>query len=123
MQLSEAIRLGAMLRPQRFGIEDTASDGSCALMAANEAVGNRMGDFRGALCTFPLLEEKRSCPVCGEVQEVHWIIAIHLNDTYRWTRERIADWVATLEPHDEIPPLGETERSSPVSAGSGSGVP
>lgn len=124
MKLSEAIRLGAMLRPQSFGWQEAVSSGSCALMAANEAIGNAMSDFFGVVNAFPMLNEKRECPTCGEHHELHWIIAMHLNDKYRWTREQIADLVATIEAQaaSTVPPMGESERSSPVSAGSASGV-
>lgn len=38
------------------------------------------------------------CPAChGIYEHVHRLIP-HLNDEHKWTRERIADWVQTLEP-------------------------
>ncbi len=31
-------------------------------------------------------------------------MVIHLNDDHRWTREQIADWVATVEPSETPTP-------------------
>jgi hypothetical protein len=36
---------------------------------------------------------------------------IHLNDDHRWTRERIAEWVATVEPK-EPEPRTESEQAA-----------
>lgn len=136
MKLSEAIRLGAMLRPQLHGgmysLRDVAVPGdvlglrrervaSCALGAAYEAVsaGRRMvpstGEsrpFRGdAVAAGEMIEiidtphEWRvlfitvACPMCAAVEQVLRTIP-HLNDDHIWTREQIADWVATIEPQD-----------------------
>lgn len=34
------------------------------------------------------------------------------NDRHRWTRERIADWVATLEASDPVPQTPEGVRTA-----------
>lgn len=106
MKLSEAIRLGAMLRPQVFG-DYFISGGSCAVGAAAEACGiAESGTQR-----FRVFEHShvsvfaRSCPVCGFPPSN---VVVHLNDWHRWTRERIADWVATVEPKDALVPVSPT---------------
>jgi hypothetical protein len=94
MRLSEAIRLGAMLRPQAFGKMFRTVRGemrSCALGAAAEALGESPYDSFA-----PLFDAMRMCPMgCGWTS-VGSLIP-HLNDEHRWTRERIADWVETVE--------------------------
>lgn len=51
---------------------------------------------------FPELEALRPDPPCGcndaelgGTVTLYWLI-IHLNDRHKWSRDRIADWVATL---------------------------
>ncbi len=99
MKLSEAIRLGAMLKPQYFvGVPSTLG-GSCALMAAGDAIGvNYM--LVDVLPVWPILATRSVCPECNACNTVEFIIACCLNDKHRWTRERIADWVAAIEPQD-----------------------
>lgn len=100
MQLSEAIRLGAMLRPQAFGFYFEAGK-SCAFGAAAEASGTTSGawgradlQIRGQ---WPWVFTTRArCPACLEPHHVRRIVA-HLNNDHRWTRERIADWVESYE--------------------------
>ena len=81
MKLSEAIRIGAKLRPQSFrGF--FRDGGSCALGAAVHAKTGR------ASPDFPTnWEEFFGVPngLCGEI--------INLNDRKGWTREQIADWL------------------------------
>lgn len=103
MRLSEAIRLGAMLKPQAFG--DLWRDGgrtSCALGAAYEALGFGPGSDVEDNEHVPrgirdFLEEPSACPVCKRENRIGLTVT-HLNDAHKWTRERIADWVATVEP-------------------------
>lgn len=45
---------------------------------------------------FPMLTSVTTCPVCDEINFVSLII-ICLNDKHLWSRERIADWVQTVE--------------------------
>jgi hypothetical protein len=119
MKLSEAIRLGALLRRQGFGnYFDVVpgAEGSCAMGAALEACGydREQVALRGR--PTELLESlwpwagahETTCPIACErwaqdygmrTDAVRAVIA-HLNDHHRWTRERIADWVATVEPAD-----------------------
>ena len=96
MRLSEAIRLGAMLRPQGFGIFSAqfGAKATCAYGAAKDALGR---DFR-AVSEWPWLITEYPCPDCGlSGVAALSIVSLHLNDYHRWTRERIADWVETIE--------------------------
>lgn len=100
MRLSEAIRLGAMLKPQAFGTfrarTATRDDGAflglriiestCALGAACDAGYKRSG----------IDQVHVWCPACSLRAGVLFH-AMHLNDTHRWTREQIADWVESIE--------------------------
>jgi len=108
MHLSEAIRLGALLKPQAFhGPSDSliGEVATCALAAAAEAVGdpdlNLWRDWRTRWPT-SLVIHRVVCPDCGSngtAYESGSLVAViaHLNDEHRWTRGRIADWVETCE--------------------------
>jgi hypothetical protein len=100
MKLSDAIRLGAMMKPQAFeGWADTG--GSCALLAAAEACGmepriNEIAqrpsvDYDALRERFPMLTAALICEVFKR------------NDSLRQTREEIADFIATLEAQQEHP--------------------
>jgi len=96
MRLSEAIRLGAALRPQAyFALFDGV--GTCAFGAAFEA--NGWAPVRWSTGWNHADPEWRRPtnltavhPVTQGVRLVKYII-ISLNNVHRWTRERIADWV------------------------------
>ena len=106
MRLSEAIRLGAMLKPQGFGagsaiLNDVSP--TCALGAAADACGLETGYHAYEKWRF-LGNAAPPCPGCGcdaaardycvsDIGDVVW----HLNDEHKWTREAIADWVETIE--------------------------
>ena len=49
--------------------------------------------------SLPGVKEKATCPGCkGNPTEVDiWSLVQHLNDTHRWTRNEIADWLETLD--------------------------
>ena len=99
MTLSEAIRLGAMLKPQGFGANSMyAADSSCALAAACDAVG--IARVYVAL-GHPYMDlEKRFPILTATVPGMPWDIAEEIwkrNDSHRHTREAIADWMETLE--------------------------
>lgn len=106
MKLSEAIREGAKLRPQAFG-EYLKAGGTCALGAAYEAlcvaedrpVRTWFSEGIHPWETLLLALMDGPCPACGYLHYENQIV--HLNDTHKWTRERIADWVATQEPAHE----------------------
>jgi hypothetical protein len=146
MGLSEAMRIGAMLRPQAYGdfrkkirtgflgLFGKSEYATCALGAAVEAGNipsilrqvddNSAAPFRGGKSRagttveevqFPqewldTIRVVAACPVCGKPQRLAQQIP-HLNDKHRWTRERIADFVALYEPRaDDLQRQGlETE--------------
>lgn len=94
MRLSEAIRLGSMLHPQTFERmrqRDRHGDvvATCAFGAAT-AAGYSYADET------TLTTELAPCPACGSEFGIVGHV-MHLNDTHKWTRERIADWIETLE--------------------------
>lgn len=110
MKLSDAIRLGSMLKPQGYGSRSLWSeDASCVLGAAADAVGMSLNAMRYSrlMDRWPVLNgPSRVCPVSDCVSwhavPADCLIKIlwHLNDTHKWTRERIADFVASVEPPD-----------------------
>jgi len=103
MRLSEAIRLGAMVRPQAFRTLLT-DDGACALGAALLAVGAGPERIAAAFSQWPwAFAVSANCPSCRRSRRVCEVIA-HLNDDHRWTREKIGAWVAGVEPPDALPP-------------------
>jgi hypothetical protein len=80
---SVAIRLGCLTTEQAFG--EFGGDGqttACVVIAA------AIGGFHGS---WSLLLANRHCPVtlCFRKASV-----VHLNDDHRWSRERIASWLA-----------------------------
>ena len=110
MKLSEAIRLGAMLKPQGHGRIDRGGS-TCALGAALEAVGERMDrgwfpvyDRWPVACLYVSYPGKCYRGQTMLVGSSCWI----LNDADRWTREQIADWVESIE-HEQ-----EAEQAQPV---------
>lgn len=99
MKLSEAMRLGAMLKPQTFGWFTDAAGGTCAMGAATDAAGGHCLQEWSAV----LRVSVATCPACGVTVRTGrgtyagGALIVHLNDNHRWTRERIADWVETVE--------------------------
>ena len=110
MRLSEAIRLGATMKPQSFGVEQ-GDGGSCARGAAADAIG--VTDwFETPWLKWATLECQTTCPVCDKPGHLAGTIAYCLNDSHRWTRERIADWV---ELHEGLPAEQPQEETTCVS--------
>ncbi len=103
MRLSEAIRLGAMMKPQAFRVLVT-DDGACALGAALLAVGAvAERNARAVFDRWPWASAvSASCPKCRRSSLVIGVIT-HLNDNHRWSREQIALWVAAIEPSELFP--------------------
>lgn len=104
MKLSEAILLGSTLNPQGFCADPAVGD--CALWSAARSVGigaypddeGRHPDYGLLRDRFPVLNTPDvGCPVCGFIEQNLGFIVWHLNDSHRWTRERIADWIETIE--------------------------
>lgn len=95
--LSEALRLGSMATEQAFDEmyvlnEHREVAQACALGALLLALG-AVEDQR-------LRAPAPQCPVCQVVQPTWCPLSariMHLNDFHRWTRERIADWLAEIE--------------------------
>ena len=113
------MRLGAMLHPQGFG-GLLFKGRTCAMGAAYAAVGlrERMGVAHMLLMLngspwWQFLNEP--APVCPECEvgsgTIMYGLILHLNDGHRWTRERIADYIETIEPQQE---REEYERGIPA---------
>ncbi len=114
IQLSEAIRLGSMLGPQCYGhyIEEVmvptgwlmgylvtmrTERHTCAIGAALMAVGRTdLLDLANPEQVFPQLLMEVASPFSGRMDSL-WDVIVTLNDSCRWTRALIADWVATVE--------------------------
>lgn len=115
MRLSEAIFLGSKLIPQAFGqLYDWAWDNvtmkvhkhsSCALGSAMDACGEER--LFGIEERYPWAYEAAPtpCPACSNVGSFAVGMIPHLNDTHRWSREKIADWVASIEPKEDPAPV------------------
>jgi hypothetical protein len=105
LKLSEAMREGAKLRPQ--GAHLLFSKGrSCALGAALEGIGLEYSETAHSLGTvrrkFSILRAPKFCPCpvpnCEDYKDNSLTTIVgHLNDDHEWTRERIADWLETIE--------------------------
>jgi hypothetical protein len=113
MKLSTAIRLGAMLGPQAFGrLDDATTGGTCAYGAALQAAGLDFYDTWKLTGVFHAM-----CPACADAQRAadryRFNTLAHLNDTHRWTREQIADWVQTIE-EQAVAKAGEAQAVEPV---------
>jgi hypothetical protein len=114
MKLSEAIRLGSMLKRQGFGSSAFDPDRSCVLLAACDAIGeahNNAGIVALYESHWRWAAAKAKCPECQFDGNGHFSvtgISAHLNDDHRWTRERIADWVESVERQQEQSKLNET---------------
>lgn len=114
MKLSEAIRMNGMMKPQGFGPDAIISaDAPCAIGGALQSVGrqsktNSLSNYGRLLEIWPFARRNISnCPASdccdyrgltlNHLETVLW----HLNDVHAWTRQQIADWVATVEPQEE----------------------
>jgi hypothetical protein len=120
VKLSEAIRLGAMMKPQGFdGTGNRECPRTCAFGAALDAVsGENVAEIWPWLRT--LFDP---CPVCADVSRPSYYesfgVIPHLNNDHRWTREQIADWVAEIEARStpvEAQPDAVSACCSPASA-------
>jgi hypothetical protein len=104
MKLSEAIRLGSMMGKQLFGLTRDEDDNSCALGAAELAAILPDGDtfdsrIRAMTRIWPVLTADGKCPYCNRAWNVCDVI-LCLNDMHHWPREKIADWVESIEPKE-----------------------
>lgn len=116
MKLSEAIRIGAKIRPQAYGAyylvgQMTGRIGSCAIGAAYEAAGFYQPEKLAMPCTledrahwFEGLDKWKekgqtfTCPEClaEQREEPIPLLVTHLNDFHAWSRENIADHIERL---------------------------
>lgn len=116
MKLSEAILLGSIGSEQGFGNGSMFAESKtkCALGAALVATGqvpsyqenmvykedHEMNPYYRLRRTWPWITGRVKHPVNGAYGNV--LTAIYtLNDSYGWTRPRIAEWVASIEPQEE----------------------
>ena len=117
--LSEAIRLGATLRPQArrsYFLSVRGVISSCALGAAAEACGVdvKFCEFSGVLSynpvnlqamidkRFPILLALAQDPRLNDGGMVTLMdLVLKLNDAEGWTRNQIADWIETIERQQE----------------------
>lgn len=111
MKLSTAIRDGAKFRPQAFsgpgGIYQSVT--SCAIVAALEAVTGSIDravrlywTHNADVGLFPVLDCEVTDPTCASKQDTLWHVITELNDGKKWSRERIADYVETVEEYQAI---------------------
>jgi hypothetical protein len=104
MKLSEAIFLGSMLKPQTRGSWHD-DDGTCALAAALDALGQLPKSDRGyhwrvnriwKWLKWPVKQAK--CSACGGDKGTNMAeLVMHMNDRHGYTREKIATWVKGIE--------------------------
>lgn len=115
-----------MLRPQAFGT-DSDGIGSCAFGAAREAIGISFikddddcenDDRQKIWDIWPIMAMTLKCPECGVSMFAATVVSHHLNDNHRWTRERIADWVETIENQQAATSTLVIERSEPTAKAS-----
>ena len=115
MKLSEMMLLGSMVRGQSYhSFCEHRLDGqvtSCAMGAALEAIGVPITEMsreeivedairRGVRAWSWMLNPER-CPhgKCRKKCRVDNLI-YHINNRHKWTRERIAAFIASIEPHE-----------------------
>lgn len=101
MTISEAMRQGAALHPQAFGVSWKNAQGTltvirdevqatCALGAVTYVLG---GGWVAPYTT--ALARPEICPKCGRFEMITQLV-MHLNDGHHEPRERIADWLEDL---------------------------
>ena len=105
-ELAEAIRRGCVLRPhQAFNVyEDglrvcalgAAALGSDILVRPVGPLGPSFHLTKELRHRFPLLMERTVMPCSHELEASVLEAVVHLNDSERWSRERIADWLDAL---------------------------
>lgn len=128
MKLSEAIRMGSMVVPQTHGEyyigEWPNPVAACAMGAAFIAVGDKTcSDHKH----WPWMRVSKwhNCPSPSQCRLGYdgpvLSVVLHLNDEHGWTRERIADWVATVEPKEIEVDADEPIRTRAVPCNSAGG--
>lgn len=104
--LSEAIRRGAKLAPQAFGMLCDERGNTCTSGAALEGLGlmlvRRTADpihytlLPSPFRPWPVIRRYVFCPLCGFADKLG-VVMVHLNNSHRTSREDIADFVETYE--------------------------
>lgn len=123
LRFYEAIRLGAAMKPQAFGLLlSLDKQRTCAYGAALDAVGlltdenlravryiDGIGDHGQGFALlmdatqrmrslFPFTLSSIACPLCcRDAVESPISLVTHLNDHHRWTRNQIADFIQPIE--------------------------
>ena len=121
MSLSEDIRLGALLHPQCSAYFDYGDDGTilacCAMGGAWLARGYSPCELQSLtyMIAWPITARRVLCPQCQKSNSLGNIVSAHLgSDRYdictgplrvRWTRERIAEWVESIEQQEAPQPI------------------
>src|SRR5688572_18749675 len=114
-----------MLYSQGFGgLQDFTDMGEravCANGAAALALGMKWKDLQGIISPTRVRHlagrKVAECPACAD-QASTLVIIVCLNDRHRWTRERIADWLAASGYDFEIDLRAEcAPAAEPVAAG------
>lgn len=100
LKLSEAIRLGAMATKQAHGrwaaVCGEGEVAMCAMSTAWYALTGHQEHTAESSHLVRLLDGRNvTVPTTGQVMSLSSAI-IELNDTHRWTRGRIADWLEGL---------------------------
>lgn len=121
MKLSEAIVLGSnVIRPLAGGLAEDPSRQTCAFMMAAAALSKPACLWAEAPMEWPWLTRHLMHVPCGcrgwdryltanYMTAVIHIFSCHVA-TKEWTVEQLADWVASVEPEDELTNIpAETE--------------
>ncbi len=113
MKLSEAIVLGStVVRPLAGGLAADPSRQTCAFMMAAAALSKPACLWAEAPSTWPWLTRQLVHVPCGcrgwdrylsanYMTAIIHVFACHVA-TKEWTVEQLADWVASVEPQDEL---------------------
>ena len=106
MKASEALLLGSLVTTQGFGAESPASSTPCALGTIAQVLGLQFTNF-GVYSTlgqiYPwMLQEGYDCPMCPDSIGSYKAMSLiyHLNDQHKLSRNKIAEWIATVEPKE-----------------------
>lgn len=99
---SEAIREGSKSGPQIFNeLFTLEQNGSCVMGAGMLALWKEdpEEDLHCAMYSnFPyMLDSEGDCPACSDTNVRLDMLVMHLNDTHKYTRENIADWLEKEE--------------------------
>ncbi len=113
MKLSEAIVLGStVVRPPAGGLASDPNRQTCAFMMAAAALSKPACLWAEAPTTWPWLKRQLLHVPCGcrgwdrylpanYMTAVIHVFACHVA-IKEWTVDQLADWVATVEPQDEL---------------------